>query len=198
LTAGFLLTLILLYFLLARGDRALEKIIALTPKFSNKKKFVEGAREVEARVSSYLLTVIVVNSFLGLFVGLTLWWLNMPTPALWGIAAAVLNFIPILGAIAGVLLVGGVALVTFDTTGAAISPPLVYLGLTILEGNFVTPAILGRTLSMSPVAVFLSLLFWGWLWGALGVAVAVPLLIVFTIACKQISELEPVAVLLER
>jgi predicted PurR-regulated permease PerM len=193
---GFFLTLLLLYFFLARGDSFLGKLVDLTPSFKNKKRIVDAFREIESRVSGYLLAITAINAMLGVSVGLAMWLLDMPNPTLWGVAAAFLNFVPYLGALTGIVIIAFVSLVTFDATSAILAPPAVYLLLTSLEGSVLTPTILGKTLSLSPVAVFIALLFWGWMWGVFGVAIAVPLLIAFKIGCDSSERTAPLAHLL--
>jgi len=95
----------------------------------------------------------------------------MPNPALWGAAAALLNFLPYVGAITGVVIVGAVSFVTFDTLPQAVIVPLVYVSLTSLEGQIITPLIVGRRLEINTVAIFTGIAFWGWLWGLVGVLI---------------------------
>jgi predicted PurR-regulated permease PerM len=113
----------------------------------------------------------------------------MPNPALWGALAAVLNFIPYVGSLIGVGLVAAIALGTFPTLAHAALAPAIYLLFTALEGQLITPTVLGRRLAMNPVAVFLAIAFWGWLWGIIGMLVAVPLMVTIKILCSHIPAL---------
>lgn len=131
-------------------------------------------------------------------VGTALHLLDVPSPLLWGLMATVLNFVPYVGAMVGVAVVSLVSFVTFDEVGRAVVPPLVYLFVTSLEGGFITPLILGRSLSLSPVAILLGLLFWGWLWGIPGALLAVPILLSVRIVCENVPSLAWVAQLLGR
>jgi predicted PurR-regulated permease PerM len=124
--------------------------------------------------------------------------IGMPNPILWGVMAGFLNFVPFLGAVAGIGIVGLVALLTFETPALILLPPVTYLALTTLEAQFVTPALLARRLILNPVAVFLALIAWTWLWGIAGALMAVPLLAVFKICCDHIEPLNPVGTLLGR
>lgn len=118
--------------------------------------------------------------------------LDMPNPVLWGVMAGLLNFVPYLGAIVGTGVVALVAVLTFDDVGRVLIPPVSYLALTSLEGQFITPTILGRRLRLNPVVIFVWLVFWGWIWGVPGALVAVPMLAAFKIVCDRVENLRPV------
>jgi predicted PurR-regulated permease PerM len=134
--------------------------------------------DIESEVSRYLLTIGAINAGVGLCVGLAMAFFGMPNPVLWGIAAALLNFIPFVGSLVGELLVFAVAVVTFPTLIQAAFPPLVYIAIAIVEGSFVTPTILGRRLELNPVAILVFLSLTTWMWGLVGTIIGVPLLVV--------------------
>jgi predicted PurR-regulated permease PerM len=192
------ITIVLLYFLLASGDLFLRKLVKVLPTFQDKKRAVEIARQAEADVSRYLVTVTLVNLGLGAFTGLAMFALGMPNPMLWGALAALANFIPYLGAMSTTAVLAIVAAVTFDELSAIVAPPAVFLLLTTLEGQFVTPMLLGRRLTLNPVVIFIALLVWGWLWGVPGVLMAVPLLAAFKIMCDHVPSLAAVGEFLGR
>lgn len=183
--AGLVITVVLTYFLLATGDRLLNNVLHVMPTFRDKRKVVEMVYEVERGVSGYLLTVTLINIGLGVAIGVAMWLLGMPNAALWGAMATTLNFIPYLGAMIGTTIVFLVGVFTFDSVLYALLVPLVYFCLTALEGNLVTPALLGRKMSLSPVVVFLSLVFWGWMWGVGGALIAVPTLAILKVGFDQ-------------
>jgi len=187
--AQLLLILVLVLFLLASGDLFFEKLVKTLPTMTDKKRGLRIAKEVERAVSHYLLTITLINIGLGVVVGLVMLALGMPNPVLWGVMATVLNFIPYLGALAGVAIVGVVALISFDNTSLIILAPLLYAACTTIEGNLVTPAVVGRRLEMNPVVVFLSIAFWGWLWGVVGVLIAVPLLVIVKVFSDHLEGL---------
>ena len=112
---------------------------------------------------------------------------------MWGAMVAVLNFIPYLGALTGIICMTLGAVLSFDSMGYALLFPLSYLVLAALEGNFITPMVMGRSLTLNPVLVLLSLTFWGWMWGIVGVILAVPILAAFKIFCSHIEPMEPLA-----
>ena len=196
LLAGVVVTMVLSYFLLATGDRLLNNTLQLMPSFRDRRNLVEMIHEVEDGISSYLLTVSLINLGLGVVIGVALWSLGVPNPALWGAMACVLNFIPYLGAITGTVIVFLVAVYSFDSLAYASVIPVVYLLVTAVEGNFVTPMLLGRQMSLSPVMVFLALVFWGWMWGIGGVLLAVPILTITKIVLEQFERTQPASALL--
>src|SRR5439155_8095483 len=112
---------------------------------------------------------------------------------MWRALVALLNFVPYVGAFTGIccMLLG--ALLSFDSLGFALIFPAVYLVLAMLEGNFITPLVMGRSLTLNPVLVLLSLMFWGWMWGVVGVILAVPILAAFKIFCTHLKPMEPLA-----
>jgi predicted PurR-regulated permease PerM len=190
---GALTTLILLYFLLAYDGVFLGKLIKLMPTLSDKKRAVSIAHEIESQVSRYLFTVTVINCCLGLAVGVTVGALGLPNPAMWGAMVAVLNFVPYLGALAGIAAMTLGAVLSFNSFGYSLLFPASYFVLASLEGNFITPMVMGRSLTLNPVLVLISITFWGWMWGIVGVILAVPILAAFKIFCAHIEPMEPLA-----
>ena len=194
--AGAAITLALLYFLLVRGNMLLCQVVLITPTRRGKRDAVELVHKIEQGVSSYLLSVTLINACLGVTIGIAMWLIGLPTPALWGTLAALLNFIPYVGGFVGYIMVFMVGVLTFDSLSSAVVAPVVYFVINTIEGNFITPTLLGRRMSLNPIFVFLSLAFWGWIWGIGGVILAVPLLTVIKIASEQFDSLESLATLL--
>lgn len=194
----FILTVILTFFLLAQGHRLVRKILRLLPKRRDKKKVLEISRCLQRDLSTYLGTITLINLGLGATIGLAMWGLGVPNPVLWGVMGTLLNFVPYLGAIVGIGVLAVVALITFDGLWNVLFPPLAYLLLTGVEGYFLTPMIVGRWLTQEPLVVLLSIVFWGWLWGATGAILAVPLLVCTKIFCENIAPLKPLGMLLGR
>ncbi len=192
LLTGAMETTILLYFLLAAGDLFLQKLIKVLPLLKDKKKAVAIARETEASISTYLFTVAVVNVGLGLVVTLVMLLLKMPNALLWGSLAALAEFIPYVGATVMLGLLAMAGLVTFPTVGHALLVPAGYLAVNLTQANFISPMILGRRLTLNPVAILVGLVFWWWIWGVGGAFVAVPLLATFKIFCDHIESLAPI------
>lgn len=184
--------IILLYFLLAAGDLFLQKLIKVLPTLVDKKKAVEIARETESSISTYLLTAASVNIAEGLVVTGVMYLWGMPSPALWGALVVVLEFIPYLGAVAMTAILAIAALTTFDSVGHALLIPASYLFINLIQGNLISPLLLGHRLALNPVALFIGLAFWFWIWGIAGAFIAVPLLAAFKILCDHIDVLASV------
>ena len=189
---GALETLILLYFLLAVGDLFLQKLIKVLPLLRDKKKAVAIARETEASISTYLFTVAVVNVGLGVAVTLVMLLLKMPNALLWGTLAALAEFVPYIGATVMVGLLAMAGLVVFPDVGRALLVPGAYLAVNLVQANFIGPTVLGRRLTLNPVAILVGLAFWWWIWGVGGAFIAVPLLATFKIFCDHIESLAPI------
>jgi len=198
LLATVLVTSVLLYFILASGDLFLRKALKVTSGVGHRRRTVEIFRRAERDISAYLVTITLINGALGVATGAAMWALGMPNPVLWGAMAGVLNFVPFVGAAVTLGVIAIVALMSFDTLTAALAPPLVFLAFTALEGHLITPALVGRRLTLNPVAVFLALMVWGWMWGIAGILLAVPLLTAVKIVCDNVPALTPVAQILDR
>ncbi|MFL5401289.1 MAG: AI-2E family transporter [Gemmatimonadales bacterium] len=190
--------IILLYFLLAAGDLFLQKLIKVLPQLRDKKKAVAIARETEASISTYLVTVTLLNLALGLAVALVMYLLGMPNPLLWGALAALAEFVPYLGAATMIALLTLAGLVSFEQVGHALLVPAGYLAVNFLQSQFLSPLILGRRLTLNPVAIFVGLVFWWWIWGVPGAFIAVPLIATFKIFCDHIEALAPIGEFLGR
>jgi predicted PurR-regulated permease PerM len=193
LVAGVVMVIVLLYFLLASGDLFLQKVIRGLPHLEDKTLAVAIAREAEASVSRYLLSMALINAGQGLLVAAALAMLGVPTPLLWGVLSAVLAWIPYVGALAMMLVLAVLGFQTFDALGQALLVPGAFVAINQLVANFVTPNVLGRRLKLNRVAIVLGLFFWTWIWGVPGAFVAVPLLATFKIFCDHVKALRGVA-----
>lgn len=190
--ASVLEVLILLYFLLAAGDLFLQKLIKVLPNLGEKRKAVQIARETESSISTYLLTAATVNVAEGAVVTGVMYLWGMPNPALWGALVVLLEFIPYLGALAMVVILAIAALTTFDSFGHALLIPASFLFINLIQGNLVSPLLLGHRLALNPVALFIGLAFWFWIWGIAGAFIAVPIMATFKIFCDHIESLASV------
>ncbi|WP_096461314.1 AI-2E family transporter [Sulfurifustis variabilis] len=198
LLGGGLVMFFLLYFLLSTGDGLRARLASLASSNEGRANVLEIAHRVERAISSYLSTVTLINAGLGLLTALLMYLLGMPNPALWGALAALLNFIPYIGALTTTVVLAIVAMLTFDELGRALLVPGAFLILTSLEGQVVTPLLLGKQLELNPVVIFLGLIFWGWLWGVVGALLAVPILVALKIACDHVRLLQPLGHVLAR
>jgi predicted PurR-regulated permease PerM len=183
--------LILTMFMLASGDFYHRRIVEASPRFTDKKRALTIVRDVERQISRYLAAITVINGGLGVSIGLGLWAIGMPMPYMWGIAAFLLNYLPFLGALVGGAAVAAVAVVTFDNISYALLAPAIYLTLTSIEGQIVTPMLVGRRLEINTVSVFVTVVFWIWLWGVPGALLAVPFLVVVKVICDNIPSMQP-------
>lgn len=184
------LTLFLLFFLIASGDMIYLKIVQSFDTMHEKRRAYSALREIEESLGSYLGAIALINACLGIAIGLAMWALGMPSPLLFGLLAFSLNFIPYLGAITGVGIALLVALVTFSDVFWPIMVAVVYLTLTTLEGQLITPYFVARRLQMNAVVVFLTVALWAWLWSVIGMIIAVPLLVVISVICDHVPGLE--------
>ncbi len=194
---GQTVTLVItLFFLLADGDALLRRFVEILPGLSEKKRAVSIATEVERNISGYLATISFMNLLVGVANGLSVWAFGLPDPLLWGTAAFLLNYVPILGPLTGVVVFFFVSLFSFSSALWAMAPSGVYLLIHIMEGETITPMLLARRFTLNPLLVIMALMFWDWLWGVPGALLAVPLLAVFKILCDHIEALTPVGHLL--
>lgn len=185
--------LVLLYLLLASGDMFLQKLVHVMPTLSDKKRAVEISHEIQQNISNYLFSVALINLGLGLVASVGLYFMGVPNAVMWGVLVAVLNFVPYFGPVAGVILLAAVGLLTFDTLWKGLLPPAWYLLLHLLEANLVTPVLLGRRFTLNPVMIFVSLIFWTWLWGIPGALLSVPILVAVKIVCDRVPSLSAVS-----
>ncbi len=181
--------LLLLFFLLSSGDTLLRRLVEVLPTWEDKRRAVEIAGEIERNVAGYLATITMMNALVGLAAGCAMWALGLPDPLLFGTLAFLLNYIPIIGPGIGIICFFFVGLFSYDNFLPALAPAGIYLGIHILEGETITPMLLARRLTLNPVLVIASLLFWDWLWGVPGALLSVPLLAVFKIVCDHLPGL---------
>ena len=196
--AGLGETLVLLYLLLASGDLFLQKLVRVMPTLHDKKSVVEISHEIQQNISNYLFSVSLINIGMGMVVGGGLYFMGVPNAAMWAMFVAVLNFVPYFGPVAGVLVLAALGLLTFDTVWQGLLPPAWYLLLHTLEANFITPMLLGRRFTINPVVIFVSLIFWTWLWGVPGALLSVPILVSIKVICDRVPAMSPVSELLSR
>ncbi|TNC66000.1 AI-2E family transporter [Rubellimicrobium roseum] len=182
--------LVLAAFLLASGDFYHRRIVEAAPRLKDKKKALTIIRDVERQISRYLGSITLINLLLGMSIGLATWALGMPMAVLWGMLGFLLNYIPFVGNILTVGLVGAVALVTYDSLWAAALPPVAVIALSALESQIVTPVIVGRRLELNQVSQLIMVAFWTWLWGVPGAILAVPFLVVVKAVCDNVESLQ--------
>jgi predicted PurR-regulated permease PerM len=175
-----------LFFMLLGRSELRRVAVAFFDEREARLRMLKIMNDVEHNLTGYLSVVAIINIAVGICGGVAAWVAGLPDPVAWAVLAFILNFIPYIGALimeAGLFMVG---LVTFPTLTHALLAPLLFLGLATLEGHFITPSIMGRKFTLNPLTVFLSLVFWTWLWGPVGAFLAVPLLVMALVAVGHI------------
>jgi len=188
----FFTTLLMLFFLMTEGDSLLRRLVEIMPTFADKRRITQIATQIERNVSLYLATITIMNLLVGLANMAQCWITGMPNPLLWGVLAFLLNYVPIIGPLTGVVVYFFVGLFSFPSLVYALVPPSIYLCIHILEGETITPMLLAKRFTLNPVLVMGSLMFWDWMWGIAGAFLSVPMLAVFKIVCDNIEALAPI------
>ena len=187
LLASVFAVVLLCYFYLVYGDALLAKVVALSPSLEHKRSAVDILRTMQREMSRYLFTTTLINAAVGLGAGLIAWSLRLEDALFWGVLAAILNFVPYVGPLCMLLVFVVLGLLQSNSVATALLPASLFGALIVLEGQFVTPWILGRRLKLNPVAILLWLMLLGWLWGPVGVVLAVPALVVVKIVCERVE-----------
>jgi len=185
----FLTIFLVLFFLLMSGDTFLRRLVEVMPRFKDKRQVVDISQQIEADISSYLVTITVMNALVGIATGLVMWALGLQDAILWGAIAFLLNYVPILGPLTGLILFLIVGMLNLEPLWKAFMPMALYALVHVLEGETFTPMLLARRFTLNPVLVILSLLFWDWMWGFPGAILAVPMLAIMKIICDRIRPL---------
>jgi predicted PurR-regulated permease PerM len=197
--AAVLSVLLLVFFFLIYGDTMLRRLVEITPSFAYKRHAVTIVRGFQAEISRYLLTALLINASLGAVTAGMLWLYKVPDPLLWGTVAMFANFIPYVGAIVTTTLLAVVSMLyAKDVNLDVFLPALTFAGITAVEGNLITPMIQGASMRLSPIAILLWLLVWGWLWGIPGALLAVPMLTCTKLICERVRGWEWFAMIVSR
>jgi predicted PurR-regulated permease PerM len=195
--AQFGIVLFLVYFLLVTNDLFKRKIVSIAgPTLTKKKISVQIMDEINSQISSFLRVTVVTSLIVGVATGAMLWWFGLENYVLWGLLAGVFNSIPYIGPI---VVSGGLAVVAFIQFDDLLRTAYISgaaLVITSIEGWLLTPAIMGRASKMNPVAIFVGLLFWSWVWGVWGMILAVPMLMALKALCDRVEDLQPIGELL--
>jgi len=178
LVGQILIFLASLYFFVATRHQTRAAVLRLCFNRRLRWRIAHVFRDVERLVSRYLLSITLINVAEGVAVGIGLYLIGVPSAAMWGAIAVLTNFVVFVGPAVMVVVLFAVGLSEFDTLGGSLLPVAVYLGINVAEAQFVTPMVIGRTMTLNPFVVLLSLIFWIWLWGAVGGFIAVPALLV--------------------
>ncbi|WP_088343775.1 MULTISPECIES: AI-2E family transporter [Rhodomicrobium] len=187
------IVIILLYFLLSTRDLFLRKLVALMPSEEHKTRTIDIARSVKKDISFYLVSLTLTNIGYGLLVTVAGWALGLENALLWGAVTAILSFAPYVGPVVILVLLSLASIVSVNALTAALALPAIYLCVLLLVQNLISPYIWGRRLSLNPVAIFISIILFGWMWGMAGALLAVPLLASFKIVAERVGTLRPAA-----
>lgn len=197
--AAVLSVVLLVFFFLIYGDTMLRRLVEITPSFGYKRHAVVIVRSIQTEVSRYLLTALLINAGVGAVTAGMLWLYKVPDPLLWGAVAMFANFIPYVGAIVTTALLAVVCMLyANDLNFNVFLPVLTFTGITALEGNLITPMIQGHSMRLSPIAILLWLLVWGWLWGIPGALLAVPMLTCTKLIAERVRSWHWFALIVQR
>lgn len=197
--AAVLSVLLLVFFFLIYGDSMLRRLVEITPSFAYKRHAVTIVRGFQTEVSRYLLTALLINASLGAITAGMLFLYKVPDAMLWGTVAMFANFIPYVGAIFTTAVLAIVSMLyAKDASLNVFLPALTFAGITVVEGNLITPMIQGRSMRLSPIAILLWLLVWGWLWGIPGALLAVPMLTCTKLIAERVRSWNWFAVIVAR
>ena len=191
-TTSFFEMLLILFFLLVSGGVFLNRTVEILPTFRDKRQAVELSLDIENKISGYLITISVMNALVGAAVGVAMWLVGLNDPLLWAVVAFVLNYIPIIGPLMGVIVFLLVGLLEIPSLVQALLPAAIYFGIHIVEGEIVTPSLLAKRFTLNPVLVIIALIFWFWMWGVAGAILSVPMLAITKILCDGIRPLRAV------
>jgi predicted PurR-regulated permease PerM len=179
---------LLIYFFLAGWTQLRRSTIRGSGSFDRALHTARLIQNVVDATSNYLTTIVVINITLGLAVAACVWMMGMPSPLMWGGIVALCNFVPYVGPFIAAALLGMGGLMTFDSVFLALLPAIVQIVLHSVEANVVTPMVLGRRLTVNPILILVSLSFWGWVWGAPGAFLAIPLLIIIQTIVRSVLD----------
>ena len=197
--ASVLAVVLLTFFFMVYGQSLQRKAIELLPDRHQKRVTVDILQSIEHEMSRYVLTISMINVLVGLALAGALYWMGIPgdEAMLWGTMAALLNYAPYVGPLVGIMVMLLMGFVAFDDLWQSVAPAAIYLGLHTLEGQFITPIVLGARMALSPLVLILALMVFGWLWGIVGLLLAVPLLVCIKIVLTKLDGMEGWARLLE-
>ncbi len=175
-----LLTFLLSFFMIEARVRLRRRLLLERQQVDSSLKAARAMREVQDRVAAYILTVGLINTGVGIVVALGAWALGMDAPIMWGGLATLLNFVPYVGPLLMVVLLGLFGLGSAESVLVGLIPAAAYFGLHTVEANVVTPSVLGARFTMNPIAILLALSYFGWIWGVIGALLSVPILLTLT------------------
>jgi len=196
-TGQFAMVMFLVFFLLVTGDLFKRKLVKIAgPTLTKKKITVQIMDEINQQISGFLRVQVLTSVLVGVLTSLALWYFGVRQYVIWGILAGIFNSIPYLGPLIVTGGLGVVVLIQFDDLLKTAYICGITLAITSLEGWLLTPTLMSRAAQMNPVAIFVGLLFWSWVWGVWGTILAVPMMMTVKAICDRIEDLQPVGELL--
>ena len=192
-----IMVLFLTFFLLLGGDTFKRKLVRLTgPSLSNKKVTVQILDDIDDSIQKYLFMLLVTNVLVAILAWIAFRVIGLENAGAWAVASGLLHVIPYLGPGVTAAAIGMAAFMQFDSFPMAFFVCGISLAIATLVGTFVTTWMTGRIAKMNAAAVFISLLFWGWLWGVWGMLLGIPIVVIIKVVSEHVDELQPVAELL--
>ena len=193
----FFIILFLVYFLLVTDDLYKRKLVKIAgPTLTKKKITVQILDEINRQIEQFIKVQVLTSVIVGAATALALWWFGVEHFVIWGVLAGIFNSVPYLGPILVSSALGVVAFMQFDDLLRAGYVAATAMAITSLEGFLLTPALMSRAAQMNPVAIFVGLLFWSWVWGVWGTILAIPMLMMVKAVCDHIEDLQPMGELL--
>ncbi|CAB9495215.1 AI-2E family transporter [Alteromonas macleodii] len=187
LLAQVMACVVLIFFLLVFGPNLFHVFIRDFPVVTDKRRALVLVDQIQRELSAYIVTISIINTCLGLATAGAFYYLNIEDALLWGALVALMNFVPYLGGIASSMVLLVVGVVQFGLTSSAFLPAGVFLFLNIIESQLITPAVLGRSMQLNPLIIIIWIAITGWLWGVVGVLLAVPILMCVKIILENLG-----------
>ncbi|HHX8439322.1 TPA: AI-2E family transporter [Vibrio diabolicus] len=182
-----MIVLFMVYFMLNHGRSLFRKSVSYLHGFAKQRQAIELVKALQKDLSRYIGTITLVNAGLGLSVGAVFFVLGLEDPFLWGAFAGVMNFAPYLGPVISMVSFGFVAYLQLESVSFMLTVVSIYLLINLIESQFVTPTLLGKRFNLNPLVIFVWLVFWGWLWGGMGLLIGVPLLVCINILVERLE-----------
>jgi predicted PurR-regulated permease PerM len=191
------IVLFLAYFLLASGDMYKRKMVKIAgPTLSKRRVTVQILDDISSQIGRFIVTLVGTSVVVGALTSIALWWLGLEAWLFWGMAAGILNTIPYFGPVIVSIALTVIGFIEFGTVGRTLAVTGSAFAITSLEGWLITPTLMGRAARMNPAAIFVGLLFWGWVWGMWGVVLAVPMMMLIKAICDHVEDFTGVGELL--
>jgi predicted PurR-regulated permease PerM len=192
-----ILVLFLVYFMLVTGDLFRQKLMKIAGESAAKRKITKHILDdIDRQISRYMLVQVMTSVVVGVVSGIAFWWVGLEQPLIWGLAAGLFNTIPYFGPALVMGAIFTIGYLQFGTLWMGAYVAGLSFAITTLEGYLLLPWLTGRAIRMNGVAIFLGLMFWGWMWGAWGLLLATPMLVAIKSVCDRIDDLKPIGELL--